>query len=273
MVHSGRDHSHACRGGCGQKTHSSDENVEEIVETNWQYLKDRCKKEPLKKSPMVQRLSFKREIVKVIQLISQERISERIIEPIDVNRTQRSTMYLHVAEKWTRQRFEQRWKDSWNAYEIVPGARALEKSWATQARCATMIASDSTDTYMEPCREILVETPNVKSSDGGVKAARPLQRRGPHNDARRRSVVRGTRKVGHVDGMSSVKGVDMENGPTKARDFGQGGSQESRASTVDRLEALVVRTLETKVGRAHEYSEEQWLDQPEPRRVTQMWQP
>ena len=35
MVHSGRDHSHACRGGCGQKTHSSDENVEEIVETNW----------------------------------------------------------------------------------------------------------------------------------------------------------------------------------------------------------------------------------------------
>ena len=54
--------------------------------------------------------------------------------------------------------------------------------------------------------------------------------------------------VGHDAGMFSVKDVDMERRPTTARDVGQGGSQESRASTIDRLEVLVVCTPETKVG-------------------------
>ena len=35
----------------------------------------------------------------------------------------------------TREKFKGRWRNSWNAYEDYPGAGALEKSRASQARC------------------------------------------------------------------------------------------------------------------------------------------
>ena len=35
----------------------------------------------------------------------------------------------------TRQKLENRWRDSWNAYEVTPGAGAREMSRASQARC------------------------------------------------------------------------------------------------------------------------------------------
>ena len=46
-----------------------------------------------------------------------------------------NALVFRVLEKRTRQKFECRWSDSWNAYEVALGAGALEKSRASQARC------------------------------------------------------------------------------------------------------------------------------------------
>ena len=74
----GCDHSQAYCGGCGQKTPSSGENVEEIVEMNWpvsqRWMQERIGDEITN----ITATQIQREIVNVIELISQERISERI---------------------------------------------------------------------------------------------------------------------------------------------------------------------------------------------------
>ena len=84
--------------------------------------------------------------VKVIQLLSQERIHN---EPLDVKRGQRATMYLLVAEKWTRQRFEHR----------TPEMRLR----LPLGEVPTMIASEPTDTYMDHDAKywLYVEWPEV----------------------------------------------------------------------------------------------------------------
>ena len=58
-------------------------------------------------------------------------------------------------------------------------------------------------------------------------------------------VVSGAGGVGHGADMFSVKDVDMDSRTTKARNFGQGGSQESQANTTNRLEVVVVCMVET----------------------------
>ena len=58
-------------------------------------------------------------------------------------------------------------------------------------------------------------------------------------------VVGGAGGVGQGADMVSVKDVDMDSRTTKARNFGQGGSQESQSNTISRLEVVVVCMVET----------------------------
>ena len=123
-----------------------------------------------------------------------------------------------------------------------------------------MIASEPTDTYMD-----LVEKYWLGCRMAGALTVQ-LEQQDPYNEKGLTTtldgevVVSGARGVGHGAGMFSVKDVDRR--PTQARDPGQGGSQESRASTIDRLIALVVCTPETMVGRAHENLESRSLISP-----------
>ena len=79
LVDVGRDCQQACRGGHGQKMHHFGENVEESVETNRLMPQERMQERIVEEGIDISATQIQRESVKVIQLISQERISKRIV--------------------------------------------------------------------------------------------------------------------------------------------------------------------------------------------------